>query len=90
MGGAEHLVFNSFTYMIFFPAVLLLYYAVPQKFKNLWLLIASYFFYACYSVKYVGILLVATLVTYLAALVINNVKTSGSDISHADSVGGGY
>lgn len=65
------MVFNSFKYLIFFPIVLLCYYVMPHRMRNPWLLIASYFFYACYSIKYVGILLIATVVTYFAALVIS-------------------
>lgn len=65
------MAFNSFKYLIFFPIVLLCYYVMPHRMRNPWLLIASYFFYACYSIKYIGILLIATVITYLAALVIS-------------------
>ena len=41
------MLFNSMEFLIFFPVVLLIYFIVPQKIKNLWLLISSYYFYMC-------------------------------------------
>lgn len=61
--------FYSLGFMLFLPIVVWMYFAVPVKYKNIWLLLASYFFYACWSVKYVGILMVVTGVTYLCARV---------------------
>ena len=52
---------------------------VPQKIKNSWLLFASYFFYACYSIKYVGVLLIATVITYFSALIISGWVKSGKE-----------
>ena len=37
--------FNSSDFLIFFPIVVLIYFLIPQKLKNYWLLIASYYFY---------------------------------------------
>lgn len=39
------MVFNSAQFLLFLPLVVLAYYLVPRKGRNLWLLIASYFFY---------------------------------------------
>ena len=36
--------FISINYLIFFPAVVLLYYLLPKKIRMYWLLIASYYF----------------------------------------------
>ena len=62
------MVFNSFRFLLFFPVVLALYYAVPQRVKNVWLLLASWFFYACCGARYLWVLLAATVITYAAAL----------------------
>lgn len=62
------MVFNSFSFLVFFPVVLVLYYAMPQKLKNTWLLLSSYYFYSCWNIKYCLLLLVCTLVTYFAGL----------------------
>lgn len=32
------MLFNSIQFILFFPVVVLLYYIVPNKLKNLWLL----------------------------------------------------
>ena len=39
------MLFNSFEFLIFFPVVTLIYFALPAKVKWVWLLITSYFFY---------------------------------------------
>ena len=39
------MLFNSFEFMIFLPVVLALYYSLNFRWQNIWLLIASYFFY---------------------------------------------
>lgn len=61
------MLFNSIGFLIFFPIVVLVYFALPQKYRNIWLLTASYYFYACWSVKYVVMLLFTTLITYVCA-----------------------
>lgn len=64
------MLFNSIHFLIFFPIVVLLYFAIPQKFKNIWLLIASYYFYMNWNAKYALLLLFSTVVTYVASLII--------------------
>ena len=41
------MVFNSIRFLLFLPVMVLLYYLVPRPARNVWLLIASYFFYLC-------------------------------------------
>lgn len=64
------MLFNSFDFLIFFPAVVLVYFLIPQKVRYLWLLVASYYFYMCWNPKYVLLLLFSTGVTYLGGLAI--------------------
>lgn len=76
------MLFNSGEFLVFFPIVMLVYYIVPQKMKNIWLLIASYFFYMCWNAKYALLLLTSTLVTYVGGILIErikNTKKSGHD-----------
>lgn len=68
------MVFNSFSFLVFFPVVLVLYYIIPQKLKNTWLLLSSYYFYSCWNTKYCLLLLVCTLVTYFAGLFLDTEK----------------
>lgn len=39
------MLFNSLEFLIFFPAVTLIYFIIPLKIKNTWLLICSYELY---------------------------------------------
>ena len=69
------MLFNSFDFLIFFPAVVLVYFLIPQKVRYIWLLITSYYFYMCWNPKYVLLLLFSTGVTYLGGLAIERFKT---------------
>ena len=60
--------FVSFEFLIFFPIVCLLYYLIPQKFRYIWLLIASYVFYMSINPGYALLLAFSTLTTYGCAL----------------------
>ncbi|MCR5254915.1 MAG: MBOAT family protein [Acetatifactor sp.] len=64
------MLFNSFSFLIFFPVVLAVLFVIPRKLRYIWLLVASYYFYMCWNVKYVLLLFGTTAVTYLAALLI--------------------
>ena len=65
------MLFNSFSFLIFFPVVLLVYFVIPKKIRYIWLLIASYYFYMCWNARYALLLLASTLVTYFAGLLID-------------------
>lgn len=69
------MLFNSFDFLIFFPAVVLVYFLIPQKVRYIWLLITSYYFYMCWNPKYVLLLLFSTGVTYLGGLAIERFQT---------------
>lgn len=71
------MLFNSLKFLIFFPAVVLLYFVLPKRVRNLWLLVASYVFYMGWNAKYVVLLFTSTLITYLSGLLLERVK--GSD-----------
>lgn len=68
------MLFNSLGFMLYFPIVVLVYYILPQKAKNYWLLAASYYFYMCWNAKYVLLLLLSTVVTYSCALLIEHLN----------------
>lgn len=61
------MLFSTFTFFIFLPLVLLLYWFVFNKhlkFQNAFLLVASYIFYGWWSWKFCGLLLLSTLIDY--------------------------
>ena len=71
------MLFNSLAFLLFFPIVCVLYYAIPStrvKVRNLLLLMASYYFYMNWEPAYALLLLTSTVVTYLAALGIEHFK----------------
>ncbi len=65
------MLFNSISFIIYFPIVVVLYFAMPKKMRYLWLLLASYFFYMCWNAKYALLLLYSTAVTYSSGLLID-------------------
>ncbi len=64
------MLFNSLSFLIFFPIVVLLYFVMPPKVRYIWLLLASYFFYMGWNAKYALLLLFSTVVTYGAGLLL--------------------
>lgn len=71
------MLFNSIPFLIYFPVVVLLYFVIPDKMKNYWLLAASLFFYACWNPKYLLLLLLSILLTYITSLLVDRAKTQG-------------
>ena len=62
------MLFNSIGYLFFLPITVMLYYAIPYRWRWVFLLVASYFFYLIWRVEFVLILLTATAVSYYTAL----------------------
>ena len=58
------MTFTSLGFLLFFPAVCLLYYLLPAPARPVWLLAASYWFYACADWRGPLLLLAATAVSY--------------------------
>lgn len=68
------MLFNSLQFVVFFPIIVLIYFIIPKRIKNVWLLISSYFFYMCWNAKYAVLLLLSTVVTYSSGLLLEYVK----------------
>ena len=68
------MIFNSVSYLLFFPIVTILYFAFPKKLRNAWLLIASYFFYMNWNAAYGLLLFGSTMITYLCSLLVEWAK----------------
>ena len=74
------MLFSSISFLYYFlPAVILLYFLVPFKFKNAVLLAFSLFFYAWGGVKYAITMVVAIILGYIFGLLIE--KFRGRKIS---------
>ena len=69
------MVFSSITFLFYFlPVTLAIYYIVPNKFKNLVLLIASFIFYYFGEPTYVLLMAFSILSTYVFGILIDKNK----------------
>lgn len=62
------MLFNSFAFILFFPIVCFIYWILPNKFRNIFLLIASYYFYMNWNPTYGILILFSSIVTWISAL----------------------
>ncbi len=70
------MLFNSGEFLLFFPIVTAMYFLLPKKLKNFWLLLSSYYFYMCWNAKYALLMLFSTVVTFLSGIVLEQIKKS--------------
>ncbi len=69
------MLFNSFGFALFLPVVFILYWFVNNKslqLQNLLLLVASYFFYACWDWRFLFLLVFSTFLDYYTGIQIAN------------------
>ncbi len=74
------MLFNSFTFGLFLPITLLLYWAVGFKrikAQNFILLAASYFFYGLWDWRFLFLIIASSLADYFAALAIRETENVG-------------
>ena len=69
------MLFNSVSFLIFFPIVVMGYFLIPEKLKNHWLLIASYYFYMSWQPVYALLILFSTITTFYCAVLIDRADT---------------
>ncbi len=73
--------FNSLHFLIFLPIVFILYwFAVKNKLtpQNILLLLASYFFYACWDWRFLFLLIFSTVLDYFTGIRIESATKSGT------------
>ncbi|HEY4215977.1 MAG TPA: MBOAT family protein [Gemmatimonadaceae bacterium] len=68
------MLFNSLEFLLFFPLVTAVYFALPHRGRISWLLIASCYFYSAFIPGYLLILFVLIGVDYTAGLLIEPAK----------------
>ena len=71
------MLFNSLSFLVFFPLVVLVYFLWPRKTRWVWLLAASYYFYMCWNARYVLLIATSTVVTYACALGMERIRGRG-------------
>lgn len=65
------MLFNSPAFALFLPIVFALYWAIPSRrwsWQNALLLVASYYFYACWDVRFLALLFFSTWLDYYTGL----------------------
>lgn len=63
---------NSLTYIAFFVCIYLIYRVMPRRFQNMFLLIASYVFYAWWDIRFLFLVILSTVLNYCSATVLRN------------------
>lgn len=61
------MLFNSLSFLVFFPIVFILYYSLAPKFRKGLLLLASCYFYMCFVPEYILILLALIAIDFFLA-----------------------
>ncbi len=69
------MLFNSLPFMLFFPVVVIFYFIIPHRYRYIWLLFCSYFFYACQDHSATVLLMVSTVITWSAGRLVYNADT---------------
>jgi alginate O-acetyltransferase complex protein AlgI len=68
--------FNSIQYLFFLPLIVLLYYLIPHRFRWILLLAGSYYFYMCWKVDYLVLIILSTSIDYLAGVLMGRKETT--------------
>jgi alginate O-acetyltransferase complex protein AlgI len=66
--------FNSIVYFLFLIVVASIFFVIPQKAQNLWILVSSCFFYYWYSSFFLVVLLIILILNYFFGIVIYKVQ----------------
>lgn len=64
------MLFNSIAFIIFLPVTFVVYWLTSAKYRWIVLLIASYYFYMSWNMKYVFLILFITLLSYVCGIFI--------------------
>lgn len=70
------MIFNPALFLFFFFIVISIYYVIPLKLRNSWLLFTSYFFCLTYNLQSLIVLIYSTVVSYFIGLLIDRVAES--------------
>lgn len=75
------MLFNSINFAIFLPIVFFLYWFVANKnykYQNILLLVASYYFYACWDWRFLFLLMFSTFLDYFTGLKMGEAQTKNN------------
>jgi D-alanyl-lipoteichoic acid acyltransferase DltB (MBOAT superfamily) len=69
------MLFNSIDYFVFLPLVAVVFFVTPIRWRWLWLLVSSYFFYMYWNPWYILLIVGSTLIDYQAGIEIFRSKS---------------
>lgn len=71
------MLFNSLDFVIFLPIVFVLYWAMNKNFRaqNFLLIVASYFFYACWDYRFLFLLMFSTGLDYFSGIMMERSRS---------------
>ena len=65
------MLFNSFGFLLFFPLISIGHFIVPKRFRTVYLLLASYYFYMNWKPVYALLIASSTIITYACGYLIS-------------------
>ena len=75
------MLFTSISFLYYFlPALIIIYFITPKKYKNIILLIASLLFYFYGEPKYVFLMIAEIVIAYIGAILIDKYKSQSKNI----------
>ena len=75
------MLFTSISFLYYFlPALIIIYFLTPKKYKNIVLLIASLLFYFYGEPKYVFLMVAEIIIAYIGAILIDKYKNQSKNI----------
>ena len=75
------MLFTSISFLYYFlPALIIIYFKTPKKYKNIILLIASLLFYLYGEPKYVFLMIAEIIIAYIGAILIDKYKNQSKNI----------
>ncbi len=73
----KRMLFNSVEFLIFLPLVLIGYFLLPYRLRWVFVLLCSYYFYMCWRVEYVLLIMFSTGFDYLVVRTMGEVEHPG-------------
>jgi len=72
------MLFNSIEYILFLIVLLPIYFLIKQKYRWIVLLVFSYFFYMCWNVTYILLILFTTAMNFTMSLLMDRAKNKAA------------
>ncbi|MGB0870421.1 MAG: MBOAT family O-acyltransferase [Flavobacteriales bacterium] len=69
------MLFNSIEFLIFLPTILILYFAIPSKYRWVLLLLGSYAFYMFWKVEYLALIVFSTVLDFFLGKKMGDLST---------------